>query len=161
MKMINISTKKYPNTFVRVDDEDFEWLNQWKWYYFAYGGYAIRAVYDLNLKKNHRAWMHRVIMSTPKGMQTDHINGDGLDNRRSNLRICTQIQNSQNRSPKSDNSSGYSGVHWAKKGKKWCAYIDINKKRTNLGRYKNIQGAWLARRFGERIYFKEFRRKYQ
>jgi len=63
--------------------------------------------------------MHAVIMNTPKGMHTDHINGDGLDNRKENMRVCTAQQNFQNRKLRSDSSTGFKGV----------AYYPINKKK--------------------------------
>lgn len=77
-----------------VDDEDYEWLSQWKW--CAKDGrngnfYAFRA------SKNKSTYMHRLILDTPKGKVTDHINGNGLDNRRINLRICSYRENSHNK----------------------------------------------------------------
>ena len=77
-----------------VDYEDFEWLSQWKWHYNA--GYAVRSGVS-KLKKNVPIRMHREIMKTPIGMSTDHINHNGLDNQKRNLRICTQAENLRNR----------------------------------------------------------------
>lgn len=68
-----------------VDDEDYNWLSYFKWHYA--NGYA-----QSNLLKN-RLSMHSLIMNTPKGMDTDHINHNTLDNRRENLRICTRSEN--------------------------------------------------------------------
>lgn len=87
-KRIKLTQGKY----ALVDVKDFEWLSQWKWFYANTNiGYAIRKYEDRNL------YMHRVIMNTPKGMDTDHINGNGLDNRRSNLRVVTHYENLLNK----------------------------------------------------------------
>jgi hypothetical protein len=81
-----------------VDDEDFEWLSQWKWCCIGKGLYAGRMAYrktDGGLLCQN-ILMHRLIANTPDGMYTDHINGDKLDNRRENLRICTITENNRN-----------------------------------------------------------------
>src|SRR3990167_9704478 len=155
MKKIDISTKKHPNTYVLVDNVDFVWLNQWKWGSDPHS-YAIRnnPEYELGGKRHIR--MHRLINNTPEGFETDHIDRNPLNNQRTNLRTVTKTQNNINRSLQLNNKSGYRGIYWDKKNKKWRASIQINSKMINLGRYHNIQGAWLARKLGERIYFKEF-----
>jgi len=123
MKEIQLTKGKV----VVVDDDDYEWLNRWKWHYN--GRYAVR----WEGKKN--IYMHREIMKTPGGMETDHINRDSLNNCRSNLRICTHAENIQNRNKQSNNTSGYNGVYWHKKAKKWVAGIRINQVRIYLGVY--------------------------
>lgn len=78
--------------YALVDDENFEWLNQWKWSHlksYDYTGYVVK-------RKNGFILMHRLIMDTPKGMEVDHINGNSLDNRKENLRNCTHQQNQCN-----------------------------------------------------------------
>src|SRR3990167_8957651 len=90
MKTINISTNKYPNTYTFVDDKDFQWLNQWKWYYC--NGYAMR-----NREKSRGlVRMHRMINNTPLNLFTDHINRDKLDNIRENLRTVVKSLNEHN-----------------------------------------------------------------
>jgi hypothetical protein len=71
----------------------------------------------------HHILMHRVLCNTPKGKQTDHRNGNGLDNRRMNLRVATKTQNMQNRRKLTKASSQFKGVHWHKQHRKWCAVI--------------------------------------
>jgi hypothetical protein len=96
----------------KVDDADFDSLNQHKWHFMTTSkhGYASRR--DANGKT---IYMHREIMNTSKGMVTDHINNNGLDNRRSNLRVCTSSQNNSNRVPTA--KSGFKGVYeWINKG---------------------------------------------
>lgn len=97
--------------FAIVDDEDFEELNRYKWY-SDHKGYAARNSPYVNGKR-HVIWMHRVIAGTPAGMETDHINGIKNDNRRSNLRIATTVQNAMNRGLSKNNTSGYRGGEMA------------------------------------------------
>ena len=133
------NTKLIPLTqgrFAIVDAEDYEWLSKWKWSY-GYGGYAGRGIqYGV-------IYMHRLILGTPAGSHTDHINGNGLDNRKSNLRICTHHENMRNRS-KQKGSSKYKGVYWERKREKWIAQIKINNKNIHLGSFKKEYDASVA-----------------
>jgi hypothetical protein len=81
--------------------------------------------------------MHRVVVNAPKGTVVDHINGDSLDNRKENLRICTNAENVRNSPKHSNNTSGYKGVIWAKREQKWCAQIIVDGKLINLGYYSD------------------------
>ncbi len=124
--------------FALVDDDDYEWLSKWKWNYLKCGnkseiGYARRVEYVKGKQKC--ILMHREIVKTPIGMDTDHINGDGLDNRKLNIRICHTRDNCRNRSKTSATlTSKYKGVHWRKESSKWVAQILLNnKKKKNLG----------------------------
>ena len=87
MKYIPLTQGK----FAIVDDDMYEYLNQWKW---CLRKKSERSFYagrnDWENKKNHIVTMQQLIMNPPKGMVIDHINGNGLDNRRCNLRICTR-----------------------------------------------------------------------
>ena len=80
--------------------------------------------------------MHRLILGLKKGEITDHINGNGLDNRRCNLRKCNNQQNGQNRY-QTYGTSKYKGIYWNKKNNVWMARIRVNKKLLYLGSYKN------------------------
>jgi hypothetical protein len=114
---------------------DFEELNKTKWCAHKDGTtfYAVKTI-RIN-KKEKTIKMHRVIMNTPHNMKTDHIDGNGLNNQRSNLRIVTARQNGQN--IHINKSSQYVGVYWHKRNKKWRASININKKVKYLGNYTN------------------------
>lgn len=103
--------------------------------------------------------MHRVILNTPIGMDTDHVDGDGLHNRKKNLRICAHQKNSFNRKkPQKNNNLGIKGVHWIESIKKFQAKIQVNGKLINLG-YFNVMGdADLAYRLAEEKYFGDFAR---
>lgn len=130
------------NKFALVDNEDFERLSKVKWCALKSRGktYAGR-----NLKKKKGfIFMHVEIMKTPKGMDTDHIDGDSLNNQKKNLRICTRSQNLMNRGKTKLNKSGFKGVSWSKGRDKWIAYIHINKKTKNLGRFSSKLKAYEA-----------------
>lgn len=88
--------------------------------------------------------MHRLIMKAAKGVQVDHRNGDGLDNRRSNLRLATIQQNSFNRGPNRNNKSGYKGVYWGESSHKWYAQIKINGHKRTIGFFEDKREAWMA-----------------
>ena len=132
MKEISLSQ----DMIVLVDDEDFEYLSQWKWHLLRqkepYAQYAIRHIWRNG--KRTTISMHRQILETPKGMVSDHINGNGLDNRRENLRICSQSNNSMNRKPQKGTSL-YKGV--TADGNKWTARIKTLGKIYNLGTFNS------------------------
>ena len=121
------------NKVALVDDEDFEYLNQFKWY--ALKSYSTHyAVRGIRLKgKGITILMHRVILNMPKEMKTDHINHESLDNRRVNLRICTDSQNAMNMNSHKNSSSRFKGVSWHKRDKKWQVRIGYKKKVKYLG----------------------------
>lgn len=121
---------------VIVDDEDFDELNQFKWYLSKYG-YAVR-----NSKLNNKRikiYMHKYINSNHEFI--DHINGNKLDNRRCNLRGCTLKQNSFNQKISKNNKSGYKGVYFSKKANKWIANINKDYKRIHLGTFLTAKEA--------------------
>lgn len=91
-------------------------------------------------------FMHRVLLglTTHDGKQADHINGNGLDNRRANLRLSTKAENGRNRGPNRNNTSGYKRVCWHKGCKKWLANIEVDRKTINLGVYDDPIDAALA-----------------
>lgn len=128
-----------------MDDEDFESLSQYKWYFMS-KGYAFTQSKQKN-KIRHSIYMHRQIMGFPEGLQVDHINGNKLDNRKCNLRLATNSQNHCNRGKQSNNTSGYKGVFWHKRTQKWVARIGLNRKGISLGLYadpKDASAAYLA-----------------
>ena len=134
--------KRIPLThgkFAIVDDEDYERLSQYSWYVSKGRNtyYARRSIKEGN-KWTVRC-MHSDIINIPKGLEGDHKNHKGYDNRRCNLRICTHAQNIQNSKPPktSKHSSRYKGVSWFKYTNKWRAYIKKNKVFTSLGYYFN------------------------
>jgi hypothetical protein len=131
-----------------VDKEDFNNLAFYRWY--TDGDYAYRK------QHNKKLYMHRVINGTPENMDTDHINGNRLDNRKSNLRTASAEQNARNSKKRSGCTSKYKGVSWCRIRKKWLSHIRINKKSKRLGRFSSELDA--ARKYNEiaLIHFGEF-----
>ena len=136
MKYIEL-TQEYQAT---VDNEDFSYLNQWKWYYKQ--GYAARNIIAPDGSRTI-VRMHRLLLKTPIGMETDHINHNKLDNRRDNLRIVTKNQNQWNRK-KQAGSSQYKGIYWNKQNKRWHVQLQVDGKKKWLGYYANEEDARLA-----------------
>lgn len=134
MKKIKLTQGKY----ALVDDGDYKELNKHKWYVLK----TKENVYATRYSKR-TIHMHREIMQTPKGLHTDHINHNGLDNRRKNLIICTNQQNHFNCKLQSNSTSGYKCVSFddRKKVKKWYSYIKVNQKRFFLGYFKTKEEA--------------------
>lgn len=95
-------------------------------------------------------------MKPPKGTQVDHRNGNGLDNRKWNLRICSHAQNNMNRGKQKNNMSGYKGVSWHELGKQWMAHIKIHGEETYLGLYPTKEETALAYNKGAKVYYGEF-----
>lgn len=139
-----------------VDDADYEWLNQWKWYYEnkknGKTGYAAR------VDGNHKIFMHALILGTPVGLKSDHIDLDGLNNQRYNLRICTQAENMRNRGLDKNNKSGYKGVTFDVRSKKWQASLEILGKHISLGCFKDVIDAAKAYDKGAAKYFGKYAR---
>lgn len=129
-------TKKHHIAF-EIDDEDFPIVLAHTWH-ISYYGYVATHVNGIAVT------LHKLIMNTPTGMDTDHVNGNKLDNTKFNLRICTRSQNNCNQKPQIGRTSQYKGVCWFKWTSKWRAYIMINKKRIHLGYFKNEEEAAIA-----------------
>lgn len=131
MKLIPLSGGK---AFAKVDDEWFEVLNRYKWIVTKLG-YAYRMA-----RPGHGVMMHRVIAMVPAGLETDHINGDKLDNRCANLRVCTHAENNTGvKKPKKHSDFPYVGV--TKSGNRFRAEITANKKHVGLGSFATAEEA--------------------
>lgn len=141
MKRIQLTQGKY----ALVDDEDYEWLNQWKWHIKTSKKsntyYAVRTQ-AINGKKKHIK-MHRQILNCTDNLNVDHINRKGFDNQRKNLRTATHQQNMMNRKGDKNSSSKYKGVRWDKNRNVWLTQIIHNGKRIS----KRVASEILAAKF--------------
>ena len=129
--------------FALVDKEDYPTiiLNNWcaQKRNSGFGYYAVRSIHLNNPKERVRIPMHRQILNAPDGWEVDHINGDGLDNRKCNLRLCTRSQNGANRHKVRGN---FKGVCWYSRCNKWGASICHDRKRYHLGYFdKELEAA--------------------
>lgn len=125
-----------------IDQDDYDRISKSSWFvkkgrYTCYAGTR-----DCHKKTTS---LHREVLNLKQGDPIiDHRNGNGLDNRKCNLRISTYEANNFNSRIRSDNISGYRGVSWHKGRKKWCAQISVNKKVIHGGYYSNPQAAAMA-----------------
>lgn len=139
-------TKSIPLTqgqFALVDDADYEWLMQWKWRYCKSVanryGYAFRSFGKYT--DRHTTSMHREIMKANRGQPVDHIDHDGLNNQRHNLRLCTTSQNGCNARVFRKKYSQLRGVSFHKKDKRWQSQIVHLGKCIYLGRFGSPEEA--------------------
>jgi hypothetical protein len=135
--MSEVVVNRKRGIFAVVDDVDFEEVSKYNWYLVG------RSVRRLD---SERGWvsMPRSLLDAPDGMVVDHINHNTLDNRRSNLRVCLQSENIKNCRIRKDNRSGFKGVDWYPKYKKWRARIQSDKKPVLLGYFDDPKLAHLA-----------------
>lgn len=138
-----------------VDDQDYKFLMQWDWQYHSTdnGGYAVRTIRNPTKK----IWMHHVV-ATRKGLVIksccDHIDRNGVNNRRDNLRLATSSQNGANRFRK--NKSGFRGVYWYPRYSKWSTQIRVEGKLHNLGYFTDKIEAAKAYNKAAEEHFGEF-----
>jgi hypothetical protein len=156
-----INSETYGEFTIIVDNEDVPMLKNHTW--------GINKCWNKKTNKHPHFYagcnmpdgrscvlMHRMIMDAPKGKIVDHINGNKLDNRKCNLRICTQVENCENSKKYVNNISGHAGVCWDSTYKKWCAYIKTKRCNRRLGNYDDINEAIKARKLAEIRYFREY-----
>jgi len=123
-----------------VDNSDYQFLSKYKWRAIrnkkSRTYYAMANIYEDG--KRTTILMHRKILNVKKGIICDHINGNGLDNRRLNLRVCSFAENVRNSRKPINNTSGYKGVSWDKRRKIWQSYITYKDKTIHLGAFRDI-----------------------
>ena len=130
-----------------VDADDYDRvIRGWKWYAYHHGRtfYGTRRAQrpDGSITTQR---LHRVILGlVDPAVSVDHRNGDGLDNRKQNLRVATKAQNNQNTRVRLDNRSGYRGVTWHKHTGRWRAQICVDGRRTHLGLFDTAEQAALV-----------------
>jgi hypothetical protein len=142
-----------------VDPKDYEQLNKHKWHLQRTRQmfYAVRRAKGHERANGSVVWMHRSILPPPQGMCIDHINNNGLDNRKANLRFATPAQNARNRRKISfKTSSKYKGVSYHAGQRKWCAAIRVNGQYKYFGLFQNESDAAKAYDEAARKFHGEF-----
>lgn len=137
-----------------VDDEDYDELSKHRWHVAAHQ-YAARHTRNANGKRVY-VLMHREIVNAPVGVEVDHENANGLDNRRQNLRIATHRQNMQHKRKQKGGRSQHKGVWWASREKRWVAEIRIDGKKRCLGYFRDETAAAQAYNNAACQHFGEF-----
>lgn len=144
--------------FATIDAEDWPRVSQSKWHAVRNASgiwYAYATVRPGTIRSRSIA-MHRLLMGNPEGLLIDHINGDGLDNRRENLRIGTKLLNGGNCGMRSHNTSGYKGVSFDKARNAWKAQIGNKATHRFLGRFATAEAAARAYDEAARARYGEF-----
>lgn len=129
-----------------VDDEDYEFLSSMSWHRSTYKGmsYAMRCFWVRGENRRVTYGMHRFLLIGHDGDHIDHIDRDGLNNQKSNLRVATYSQNQFNAGIRKDNSTGYRGVIYCKRSKRYHAQIQANKRHKFIGSFQTPKEAACA-----------------
>lgn len=155
---IPLHSKKYPNLFALVDAEDANRVLALRWSPKISAPNTIYAKTG-NGRRHPFIYLHRFILGLSSGDPVvDHRNGDGRDNRKSNLRMCTKRQNQWNHFKHTNNTSGFKGVYWQINRNKWNASITVNRSKTHIGTYDSKIDAAIAYDNAARDHFGEFAR---
>lgn len=136
-----------------VDTADLSLVSRYRWMAapLQWHTYVMANVY--RGRRRTKLYLHRLLTDAPIGMVVDHINRNGLDNRRANLRLCTQTMNNGNRKPPEGQNSQYKGVLWEPRHQRWVARIQADGAPTYLGEYRDEREAALAYdRAAERVF---------
>jgi hypothetical protein len=144
MRTVPLHGKIAAGRVALVSDHRYELVMQYRWNVWEYqrrgrhdGPYAVASVWNRSLssgQQQSKIRMHNLIMGCPG---VDHIDGDGLNNQDTNLRIATQAQNSCNQRPQGGRTSAFKGVSWDRQRQRWYAHITVNGKMRNLGRHRS------------------------
>ena len=129
--------------FAIVSDEDFANLMKYQWHSALIRG-TLYAVRDTPRPLRKRVYMHRQVTNAPDGYDVDHIDMNGLNNQRSNLRVVPHFVNLHNTKTRVNNKSGFKGVQKQKGSKSWIAKIKIKGKSYHVGSFKTPQDAYQA-----------------
>tara|TARA_R110002020_G_scaffold381765_2_gene592662 strand:+ start:616 stop:1197 length:582 start_codon:yes stop_codon:yes gene_type:complete len=151
MKKLIVENKVHGSREVLLDDDVYEWASKYKWYLRKdysrkrEAFYVVRSVKQPD-GKHTLILLHREIMNTPKGLVTDHLNGNGLDNRRANLRVCTNRENQINRRGRIDRAFKYIGVQKDKRAlkKPWRPDVVVSDSSKKRGQRRVSKGYYVT-----------------
>ena len=150
--VIDVSTPKFPDTFTLIDAVDLPRVvdGRGRWFAMSCGSgtlYVRRGIQP----RGRQIALHVYLLGAAKGAIVDHANGDGLDNRRRNIRVTCPTGNMRNRRLNENNRSGTPGVCWAKDTRKWQAQIKDNGRAIYLGQFDQLRDAVIARQAAEKV----------
>lgn len=148
---IPLHSRKYPDLFAIVDEADAELVNQYRWNPLRHKS----GFYATARESQKTVYLHRLIVGFPEGQEVDHANRDGLDNRRSNLRVCSRSGNTSNRARMKSNTTGFVGVEYRANGR-FQAAVWVNYHKVSLGTFDTAEDAARARDAAARDAFGEF-----
>lgn len=129
--------------YALIDDTDYKRVSRMRWHMVPrkYATYAMGSYKDGQTGKWKRIFLHRFILKARPGLVVDHINHNGLDNRRKNIRACSSSENIINSKIKKSNTSGFRGVCWDTHNKRWRAEITAKNKQIYIGIFKDKESA--------------------
>lgn len=152
MKTITFTSKRHGTYTIKVDNSDFNRIKELggKWCVVIKRG---NPYFQKRFPGDYIKEIHRWIMGDPPGKYVDHINGNTLDNRKRNLRSCSNAANIRNGKVRTNNTSGYTGVYFDKRSGKWGAAIKVMYKTIRLGVFDLKKDAIKVRKNAEKRYF--------
>ena len=130
-----------------IDAADARWVGEWNWcvHEMKRADGTVRAVYALRNDASCTRYLHREILGpSAVGLEVDHIDGDGLNNRRANLRPALRAQNMHNQRRRKDNKSGVKGVSWLRRERLWVAAVYLHGKQKRIGYFSSLDEAAAA-----------------
>jgi len=145
--------------FAIVDPDDYPWLRSYKWFAQRHSNtfYARRNTYVREKARTGSIAMHRAVKNAPDNLMIDHINYNGLDNRKANLRLATRTQNNRHKiRTRNPGTSKYKGVSWNTQRKRWVVKIMADRKAISIGYFKNEIKAAKAYDKAAKIYHGDF-----
>jgi hypothetical protein len=146
---------------ITLDEQGLELYQKYSWHIQKHGNtYYLKTNLKVDGKYYSRTFHRELFNLDNPNNVIDHINGDGLDNRRVNCRVCTQQDNIRNQVRKyvSNKTSKYKGVFWNKKSKTWRAMIGVNNKRINIGSFSSEHAAGIAYNILAKKHYSDFAR---
>ena len=144
---------EYKGYLLQIDEEDKPILERHSW---KVVDTKRGKKYLMRSSRKGTIYFHRIITQCPKGMEVDHKDGNGLNNQKSNLKVCSHIENNRNMKTSNRSISGYKGVSWSTKNKKWRADISVNNKSIYLGLFDKPEDAYTAYCEASKQYHGEF-----
>jgi hypothetical protein len=141
-----------------IDAADAPLVGAFNWHLRVTGRLVYASRNDRSGGRNAKVQLHRFLLPPPDGMIIDHIDGDGLNNRRANLRLATNTTNAQNTRRRIDNTSGFKGVSWHPGERKWLAKIKVFGRAKHLGYFNDPEVAHYAYIAAASTFFGDFAR---